>query len=94
MRSLTAARIAPGLLGCEADFAGLSRDADHPLTQEQIVEADVIAVMERGQLARLKRQVGPLLRDKRVICLDIPDWFDFMAPDLVALLARQFRRLG
>jgi predicted protein tyrosine phosphatase len=94
MRSPTAARIAPDLLDCTADFAGLSRDADHPLTPEQIAEANVIAVMERGQIARLKRQVGPLLRDKRVVCLDVPDRFDFMAPELVALLAHHFRRLG
>ena len=59
-----------------------------------IAWADVIAVMERPQLARLKRQVGPLLQGKRVVCLDVPDRFAFMDPALVALLTRQFARLG
>jgi predicted protein tyrosine phosphatase len=94
LRSPTAGEIAPGLIGVEADFAGLGADADVALDSDQIAWADVIAVMERPQLARLKRQVGPLLQGKRVVCLDVPDRFAFMDPALVALLTRQFARLG
>ncbi len=93
MRSPTAAEIAPHLLGMDADFGGLSADADMTLESEQIAWADIIAVMERPQLSRLKRQFGPHLRGKRVVCLDIPDRFAFMEPELVALLTRQFARL-
>lgn len=93
MRGPTAAEIAPHLLGVTADFGGLSADADVMLDRDQVLAADLIAVMERAQRARLKRQFGPDLRGKRLVCLDVPDRFGFMAPDLVALLTRQFARL-
>ena len=93
MRSPTAAELAPRLLGVTADFGGLSADADVALDRDQILAADIIAVMERAQLARLKRQFGPELRGKRVVCLDVPDRFACMDPELVALLSRQFARL-
>lgn len=80
MRSPTAADIAPGLLGVEADCAGLSADADAPLDPEQIAWADVIAVMERAQLARLKRRFGPALRGKRLVCLDVQIALGCMTP--------------
>jgi predicted protein tyrosine phosphatase len=94
MRSPTAAEIAPRLLGVTADLGGLSADADVVLDRDQLAAADIIAVMERAQLARLKRQFGPELRGKRLVCLDVPDRFSFMAPDLIALLTRQFARLA
>lgn len=94
MRSPTAADIAPRLLGVEADCAGLSADADVPLDPDQIVWADVIAVMERHQLARLKRRFGPGLRGKRLICLDVPDRYGLHEPALVALLTRRLTRLA
>jgi predicted protein tyrosine phosphatase len=93
-RSPTAAEIAPALLGVEADFGGLSQDADVPLEPDQIDWADIIAVMEPRHLARLRRQFGARLGGKRVVCLSVPDRFEPMAPDLVALLTRQFARLA
>jgi len=94
MRSPTAADIAPGLLGVAADCAGLSADADVPLDPEQIAWADVIAVMERVQLARLKLRFGPALRGKRLVCLDVPDRYALHDPALVDLLTRRFARLA
>jgi len=94
MRSPTAADIAPGLLGVAADCAGLSADADVPLDPEQIAWADVIAVMERAQLARLKRRFGPALRRKRLVCLDVPDRYGLHDTALVDLLTRRFARLA
>ena len=93
-RSPTAAQIAPGLLGCKADCAGLSADADERLSAEHIAWADVIAVMEKTQMSRLKRQFGALVGGKRVVCLDVRDEYEFMQPELVALLRQRFSRLG
>lgn len=90
-RSPTAAAVASGFPGVTTDFAGLSNDADDRLSAEHIEWADTIAVMERAQLSRLKRQFGLLTKDKRIICLDIPDRYDFMQPELVALLSRKLR---
>ncbi|MCB1332231.1 MAG: phosphotyrosine protein phosphatase [Roseivivax sp.] len=92
-RSPTAADLAGRCEGVEADFAGLSHDADEPLSPEQIAWADVVAVMERTQLARLNRIAGSALARKRVTCLDVPDRFAFMQPELVTLLQDRLKRL-
>jgi predicted protein tyrosine phosphatase len=94
MRSPSAAEIAPALLDVEADFAGLSTDADVQLDLAQIDWAEVIAVMERSQLTRLKRRFGPNLRGKRLVCLDVPDRYTFLQPELVTLLTARLRRLA
>lgn len=85
-RSPTAADVASELDGVEADFAGLSADADERVSAEQIDWADVIAVMERRQIKRLKQQFGGRIKAQRVVCLDVPDRFAYGDPDLVAIL--------
>jgi predicted protein tyrosine phosphatase len=51
--------------------------------------------MEPVHRKRLAAQVGPLLRDKRVVTLGIPDDYDFMDPALVErLVALAPRVLG
>jgi predicted protein tyrosine phosphatase len=51
--------------------------------------ADIIFVMETAQRTKLKRRFGAHLKRARVICLDIPDDYAFMQPELVALLERK-----
>ena len=66
--------------------AGLSPDAEVPLDSELVEWADLIFVMEKVHRTRLTRQFSRYLKDKRVVCLDIPDEFDYMQPELVELL--------
>lgn len=42
--------------------------------------------MEKAQRSKLRHKFRPQLRGKRVVCLDIPDDYDYMAPALEALL--------
>ena len=51
--------------------------------------ADIIFVMERAHRARLQRRFRAQLKRARVICLDIPDDYAFMQPELVALLEKR-----
>jgi predicted protein tyrosine phosphatase len=92
-RSPTAADLVARLPGATADFGGLSADADERVSAEQIEAADVVAVMERRHLARLNRQFAAHLARKRVVCLNVPDRFDYMEPALVALLRPKLERL-
>lgn len=92
-RSPTAAAVAEEYFGQHADFAGLSADADERVTAEHLAWADVIAIMEKSQLARLKRQMGPHLAGKRIICLDISDNFEFMQPELVEIIKSKLSRM-
>lgn len=51
-------------------------------------------VMEKQHRAKLQRRLRAALRGQRLICLDIPDDYAFMQPELVELLkARMARHL-
>lgn len=65
--------------------AGLNNDADEPLTVELVEWAEIIFVMEKAHRTKLAKRFRRQLRAK-VICLDIPDDYTFMQPELVALL--------
>jgi predicted protein tyrosine phosphatase len=48
--------------------------------------AEVIIVMEQKHKSRLSADFGNLMRGKTVHVLDIPDDYQYMDPELVALL--------
>ena len=70
----------------EVESAGTNRDAENPLTAELVVWADVIFVMEKPHRAKLRRRFRAALAGKHVICLDIPDNYAFMQPELVRVV--------
>ena len=89
LRSPTAERVFASRPGVETASAGLAPDAEEPVTPDHLAWADLIFVMERAHRAKLQRRFGPHLKGKRVVCLDIPDDYDFMQPELVALLVKK-----
>jgi predicted protein tyrosine phosphatase len=70
----------------ETDSAGLAMDAEVPLSPEQIEWATVVFVMEKAHKNKLSAKFKSRLNGKRVICLDIPDDYEYMQPELIALL--------
>jgi len=89
LRSPTAEQVFAEWPGVETASAGVLADADVPVSPELLQWADVIFVMERAHRTRLASRYRPWLNGKRVICLDIPDDYDFMAPALVELLEKK-----
>ncbi|MGC4006432.1 MAG: hypothetical protein QM811_26220 [Pirellulales bacterium] len=85
-RSPTAEHLFASLNEVETASAGVSRDADVFVTPELLAWADLILTMERAHGAKLKKLFNSYLRGKRVVCLNIPDDFEYMAPELVVLL--------
>ena len=81
-------------LGVETDFAGLSADADERIGPEAPAWGDVVAVMERSQLARLERQAGDAPKGKRAERLDIPDRCGFMQPERGERVVARLGRFG
>lgn len=73
-------------MNVETDFSGLSNDADERISAEQVNWATILFVMEQRQQSRLSQMFGAELKGKRIICLNIPDKYDYMQPELVALL--------
>lgn len=91
LRSPTAERVFADWPEVETDSAGLAPDADVPLDSDQVRWAQLIVVMEKRHLAQLRRRFARHLGSARVVCLDIPDRYTFMQPELVDLLTRRMR---
>ena len=82
-RSLTAERIFSGIPGILVRSAGTQPDARIVVTEGHIGWADIIFVMEKSHLSRLRRKFPDALEGKRTVTLLIPDEYEFMAPDLI-----------
>jgi predicted protein tyrosine phosphatase len=89
LRSPTAEVVFGEYEGLETDSAGLDQGAEVPLFSDTIEWADLIFVMEKRHRQKLSQQFKPWLKNKRVICLDIPDEYEYMQPELVELLKQK-----
>lgn len=85
-RSPTAEQLFAGHPGVACASAGLSHDADTPVSVELVAWADLIFVMERTHKAKLSARYKAHLAGCRVVCLGIPDKYHYMDPTLVKLL--------
>jgi predicted protein tyrosine phosphatase len=86
LRSPTAEQLFSTWAGLEVMSAGTNNDACTPLDDELVRWADVIMVMEREHRNKLLRKHRSALKGKRVICLGIPDDYEFMDSRLVRRL--------
>ena len=92
LRSPTAERVFAAWEGIEVASAGLSPTARVPLTAELLGWADLVFVMEKAHRSELSARFRDDVGGKRVICLDIPDEFEYMDPILVDLLKARVSR--
>ena len=86
LRSPTAEQVFSQWSGIECASAGVHSSADVSLSGELIDWAEVIFVMERAHRNKIAKRFRAHLDGKRVICLGIPDDYEFMHPLLVRLL--------
>lgn len=89
LRSPTAEQVFAYWPGVETASAGINHDAQVPVCLELLEWADLILVMEPRHRSKLSSKFKPHLRDKKIICLNIPDDFEFMAPELIEILRKQ-----
>jgi predicted protein tyrosine phosphatase len=75
--------------GLETDSVGLDRYAEVPLSTEAIQWADMIFVIEKSHKSKLSKKNQPFLKDKKIICLNIPDEYEYMEPALIELLKQK-----
>lgn len=83
LRSLTAEKLFDGFPAYQVRSAGTQPDARIVITEGHIGWADLIFVMEKSHLDRIRRKFPEALQDKRVITLFIPDDYDFMQAELL-----------
>jgi predicted protein tyrosine phosphatase len=70
----------------------LDEHCDNPVTPDAVEWADLIFVMEKAHRTKLAKRFRRHLKSARVICLDIPDDYEFMDPALVRLLEQKVGR--
>ncbi len=75
--------------GVGTDSAGLAPDANRPLTADQMEWGEVIFVMENQHCSKLTQRFKGPLNGKRVVCLDLPDDYQYLPVELVAMLERR-----
>ena len=89
LRSPTAETIFSEKEGFDVHSAGLNNDAEISLTSELVEWADYIFVMEKAQKNKLRKKFGQYLNEQRVICLDIPDDYEYMDSELIVILEQK-----
>lgn len=92
LRSPTAEHVFADYPGIEVSSAGTNNDAENPLNHELVAWADVIFVMEKSHRNKLQKKHRVALQTARVICLDIPDDYEFMDEALIRLLRAKVTR--
>lgn len=93
LRSPTAEQIFSTWQGVETDSAGLAPDADTPLSSEQIDWATHIFVMEKIHQQRLNQRFAATIKNKKIICLNIPDQLPIYAGRINKLIREKSRRV-
>lgn len=69
--------------------AGCRTDAIVLVTRYLLEWADVIFVMEKTQRNVIHKRFEDIYQRKRIVCLYIPDEYDYMDPELVRLLVER-----
>src|ERR1700756_2239506 len=86
LRSPTAESVFSKWPGLEVKSAGLDAHASVPVSPELLEWAQTIFVMENTHRNKLSRKFRKHLKSQRVICLNIPDEYEYMDEGLVRLL--------
>lgn len=92
LRSPTAEQVFADWPGITTSSAGISNDADVAVDSEMLEWAQLIFVMEPVHRRKLLARFRHVLNDKRIVCLDIPDIFKYMQPELIAVLKVRTQR--
>lgn len=86
LRSPTAEQVFADWPGVQTASAGINQGAEIPVSPELLEWADLVFVMEPIHRRKLSSKFRSHLGSARLICLGIPDDFEYMDPILVELL--------
>jgi len=92
LRSPTAEQVFASHPAINVASAGTNNDAEVPVSRELVEWADIIFVMERSHRNKLQKRFYADLKRARVICLGIPDEYEFMDEELIRLLKAKVPR--
>ncbi len=86
LRSPTGEAVFSQYDGINAIGCGTNSDAETPISGDLIEWADIVFVMEKTHRSKVSKKFKHLLGKKKLVCLDIPDNYDCMDPELIRLL--------
>lgn len=86
LRSPTAEAVFSSVVGWEVYSAGVSNDAEVHVSIEDVEWADFIFVMEKAHKKKLSSKFGQAIKEQKIICLDIPDDYEYMDEKLIEIL--------
>lgn len=89
LRSPTAEAVFCDVTGWEVRSAGLNRGADIYISNEDVDWAEYIFVMEQTHKKKLKQKFRGCIKNQKVICLGIPDNYDYMDNKLIEILKKK-----
>lgn len=93
LRSPTAEAVFADVVGWDVRSAGTNNDAEIPLGADDIEWSDIIVAMEQIHKKKIKQRYGNLIKQQRLVCLGIPDEYDYMDDALVRILKTQIPKL-
>ena len=93
LRSPTGEAIFSNYEGVNAIGAGTNSDAETPVSGDLIEWADVIFAMEESHRRKISSKFSPLLKNKRLVCLDIPDNYGYLQPELIRILESRVKEI-
>ncbi|RYD55561.1 MAG: phosphotyrosine protein phosphatase [Sphingobacteriales bacterium] len=86
MRSATAHKVFEHDERFEVRSAGTDKNAATVLSNELLEWAEVIIVMEKVHRNFIRAKFPLVYNNKKIVCLYIPDEYDYMQPELIIVL--------
>lgn len=86
MRSATAQKIFDQDERYEVKSAGTDKNATVCISKDLLEWADTVVVMEKNHRNTIRSLFPDIYNSKRIVCLYIPDEYDYMQPELISIL--------
>lgn len=93
MRSATAQSIYQEDKRFEVKSAGTDKSANVVLSEEIINWADAIIVMEKEHRNYIRKKFPEAYEKKKIVCLYIPDEYEYMQTELITTLKAKFENV-
>ena len=93
MRSATAAKIYESDIRFDVQSAGTDPSAATVINRSLLEWAKCIVVMEKHHRNFIRARYPDIYNTKKIVCLYIPDEYDFMQEELILLLKKRFEEV-
>jgi predicted protein tyrosine phosphatase len=86
LRSATAHKIYESDNRFEVKSAGTDKSANTVISLDILNWADIILVMDKQHNNFIRNKFPDIHKNKKIVCLHIPDIYDYMQPELISIL--------